>query len=156
MSNNLRQKRQATLKAWEAWEKWTGQVSKTYVDGFLALLEDLAEQVLEASEDCILLPNGQKIQRLQGGCYSIGSDRYPINIIDWSASGKTLYYQRAKSKRVDCNGQSECQEYIFAPDHYSRIQVATWRSRDQCYRERGSRWGSIWVDGYDCYRDPSF
>ena len=107
-------------------------------------------------EGTVTLPNGQTIEAGQGGCYSIGSDRYPVTIIGWTKSGKTIYYQYADAKRTDNNGMSESQSYEFTPNPNGRVGVATWRRRTNSFQPKGGRSGYLSTTGYAKYRDPSF
>jgi len=108
------------------------------------------------TEGTITLPNGQTIEVGQGGSYGIGSDRYPVTIIGWTKSGKTIWYQTATGKRTDNNGMSECQSYEFTPNPNGRVSVGTWRRRVNSFQPKGDNCGYIGTNGYDQYRDPSF
>jgi hypothetical protein len=58
---------------------------------------------------------------------SVGSDRYPGTIIDISASGKTITFQKDSYKRIDSNGMSEDQEYEYSPNPNGEIEQASLR-----------------------------
>ena len=107
----------------------------------------------------ITLPNGQTIGAGQGGCLGIGSDRYPVTIVGWTKSGKTIYYQGANSRRVDDNGLSEDQSHTFSPDPGAEVETATWRTGARHGGEfvpKGRQHGYISTRGHVAHRDPSF
>ena len=108
------------------------------------------------TEGKVTLPNGQTIEANQYGSRTSGSDRYPIVILGWSASGKTLFCQEAKAIRCDGNGQSEDQAWIMCPNPKGEKFKATWRNREETFRKVGRRGGFVDTDGFDCYCDPSF
>jgi hypothetical protein len=96
----------------------------------------------------ITLPNGDTISAGQGGSYTVGSDTYPVTIVGWSKSGKTLYYRRAK--RVTRGSD------VFTPRLDKPVQTATWRARDEVFRPKGCGWSSIHTDGYIYDLDRGF
>jgi len=111
------------------------------------------------SEGSVTLPNGDTIEAGQGGSYCIGSDRYPVTIVGWTKSGKTIFYQAAKRARNDNNGAfSEAQSYLFWSNPKAPVQKATWRTtrHGSFYRESRERTGFIHTSGYDAHFDPSF
>ena len=107
-------------------------------------------------EGKIKLPNGQTIEANAHGLRASGSDRYPIVILGWSASGKTLFCQAAKARRTDSAGQSEEQYWIMHADPKGETFKATWRSEEQAFRKVGRRGGFVHTNGFDRYSDPSF
>ena len=114
----------------------------------------------------VTLPNGCTISSGQGGTYSIGTDTYPITIVGWSKSGKTIFYRSARSVATkDSNFYGvrgeQCHQFIEDPN--AIIEVATWRrpgTKQQgntgCFRPKGSTYSRIETDGYGAYRDPHF
>ena len=104
----------------------------------------------------ITLPNGTTVMVGQGGCYCIGSDRYPITVVGWSASGKTLYYRRARAHATKASNPFGMQSYVFTENPDAPVRTATWRRKDKRFRPKGSKWASIHTNGYDAYTDPSF
>lgn len=60
---------------------------------------------------------GDKIPEIGMGVTELcWSDRYPYTIIDITKSGKTITIQRDKAIRIDNNGMSEDQEYVYERD----------------------------------------
>ena len=109
------------------------------------------------TEGEITLPNGDTIRTGQGGGYHVGSDSYPVTIIGWSKSGKTLYYQHASARHTEDSEYYGTQRYVFTADTTGPIWVATWRRGGAGgFKRKGSRYISISTRGYRKYRDPSF
>lgn len=61
------------------------------------------------------------------------SDCSPATIIKISANGHKITIQEDKSRRLDKNGMSDCQEYEYTPDPEGTIHVAYLR-HDGTYR----------------------
>ena len=110
----------------------------------------------------IALPSGQVITSGQGGYYSVGSDVYPVTIIGWSKSGKTLYYQAALAQPTETHEHFGRQDYTFEPDPNAGIQIATWRrpgrvgGRNGRFVPQGATTTTIGTTGYHKRIDPSF
>lgn len=85
----------------------------------------------------------------QGGSYSIGSDRYPVTVVKVSATGKTVWYRKAKSFRAG-NGA-----HLFVDDTSADVQRATMRKCGK-FKPSGQRCGFLHFGEYDHYRDPHF
>ena len=112
----------------------------------------------------ITLQNGETIQHGQGGRYYSGSDVYPVTIVGWSKSGKTIFYRSAKAiPTKDCDYYGE-QSYLYVDLPEAPIKAATWRSSKRyrnyknggAYVPKGSSFGSIGTNGYLKSLDPSF
>ena len=104
----------------------------------------------------ITLPDGRTISAGQGGTYSIGADCYPITIVGWSQSGKTLFYQRATARPTrgsDLYGQ---QSYLYTLNPDAETEKATWRRSRGCFKPAGRTCGFVHADGYSKHTDPSF
>ena len=107
----------------------------------------------------ITLPNGETIKAGQGGSYGIGSDCYPITIIGWSKSGKTLYFQDATARATKDSDYYGDQTYLFIPNPEAEIQKATWRTGRRtggAFRPKGSNHGYVDTSGYRKRLDPCF
>lgn len=68
----------------------------------------------------------------EGATICAYSDRHAATVVRVSPSGKTAWIQRDHAKRVDTNGMSESQEYIFsrnldAPIEEVRLTKRGWR-----------------------------
>jgi len=59
------------------------------------------------------------------------SDKDPGTIVDISPSGKTIYIQEDNAIRVDHNGMSEVQEYMYHPNPDGEITKATLRKNGE-------------------------
>ena len=57
-----------------------------------------------------------------GATKVVGSDRYPCTIIDITSSGKTLTVQEDKATRLDNNGMSSLQEYLYEENPDGEIE----------------------------------
>ena len=91
----------------------------------------------------IFLPDGQTISAGQGGAFRIGGEAYPVTIIGWTESGKTIFYRHALTSR---NAQGERE---FRDDGRREILRATWRAADRCFRRTGTRkHGAVTTDSY--------
>lgn len=88
-----------------------------------------------------------------GATQSVGSDCYPFTIIEVSPSGKTLTLQRDDAHRIDRNGLSEDQRYIYTRATSGALRTARWSEKRQRYLVDG-RPVSVGVRRY--YQDPSF
>lgn len=66
------------------------------------------------------------------------TDRSPATIIDITPSGKIIYLREDKATRIDKNGMSESQEYLYEPDPEGKIYNATLR-KDGHYRLAGCK-----------------
>jgi hypothetical protein len=107
----------------------------------------------------IALPSGQTISAGHGAHYGIGADRYPVTIIGWTASGKTIYYQAAKAHPTADSDHYGEQRSLFTPDPDAPIKAATWRSskhREGGFCPKGEACGYVSTNGYASHRDPSF
>ena len=107
----------------------------------------------------ITLPNGETVEAGQGGSYSIGSDSYPITIIGWSKSGKTLYYQDAIARATQNSDFYGTQRHLFVADPSAPVETATWRTGRRtggAFRPKGSNHGYIGTKGYHKRLDPGF
>jgi Tol biopolymer transport system component len=107
----------------------------------------------------ITLPSGETIRAGQGGSYGIGSDSYPVTIVGWSKSGKTIYYQAAIARATSNSDYYGAQRYLFVADPSAPIQAATWRTGRRtagAFRPKGSKHGYVSTNGYYKRTDPSF
>jgi hypothetical protein len=120
----------------------------------------------------IALPWGPVIEAGFGAAYHIGSDTYPITIVGWSTSGKTLYYQRAKAHPTKGSDFYGDQTYLYSVNPSALLEVATYRTGKQdsgsyydrrsdkrveyagTYRPKGSKTGYLSFRGYGCRLDP--
>lgn len=80
-----------------------------------------------------------------------GSDRYAFTVVAVSPSGKTVWVREDKETRVDGNGMSESQRYLFTPDENAelvqlRLCKDGWRSKRNLFHLGKRRY----------YRDFSF
>ena len=108
------------------------------------------------TEGTITLPNGQTIHANSHGSYTVGSDVYPMVILGWTKSGKTIFCQEAKSRRCDGNGYGEDQAWMVWENPNGRRFKATWRSKEKEFRRSYNKYGFVYTDKFRCYRDPSF
>jgi hypothetical protein len=83
---------------------------------------------------------------------TIGSDRYPLTIVDRSISGHCLSFRHDEFNRVDNHGQSEIQTYEYASCPGGAVLKA-YRTKDGRYRHKGSL---VTVGRRTCYQDPAF
>jgi hypothetical protein len=111
------------------------------------------------STGTITLPNGSTISAGQGGSYGIGSDSYPVTIIGWTKSGKTLYYRSAIARATKDSDYYGTQTYLFIADPSAPVKTATWRTGRRtggAFRPKGSTNGYVSTNGYRKRMDPSF
>lgn len=106
--------------------------------------------------DTITLPNGDTITKGQGGSYTIGSDIYPVTIVGWSPSGRTIYYRRAHAHATGASDYYGEQAYLFTDNAEAPTQAATWRRAASAFRPKGDKCGTVKTDGYDAYTDSAF
>lgn len=90
-----------------------------------------------------------------GATVYVGSDCYPYTVIDIKRNGRLLILQRDTYRRVDNNGQSEMQSYIYGPDPKGELQEATLRS-DGSYRTKGHGGCPVALGRRKAYLDPHF
>ena len=108
------------------------------------------------TEGTIRLPNGQAIHANWHGSYTCGTDLYPMVILGWSKSGKTIFCQEAKFRRCDSSGYGEDQAWMIWVNPNGRKFKATWRSKEKQFRKSYHEYGFVYTDGFSCHRDPSF
>jgi len=89
-----------------------------------------------------------------GVTLAIGSDRFPGTIIDISSSGKRITFQEDIASRIDNNGMSESQDYIFQIDPQGTIHTASLR-KDNSWRITNSK-TPVYIGKRDKYYDFSF
>lgn len=75
---------------------------------------------------------------LIGGTLCYHSDRHPITLTGFSASGKVLYFRHDDAVREDNNGMSDEQTYIITQDPEAPICKA-YRRKDGNYYHGGTR-----------------
>lgn len=86
------------------------------------------------------------------------SDRHAATVVNVLHNGAVVHVQRDIATRIDRNGQSERQDYTYAPDPEAPVQVFTKRKNGRYVRRgeslnSGTRLGL----GYRReYYDPSF
>ena len=102
----------------------------------------------------IKLPNGKELSTPSGGTYQVGSDTYPVTIVGFSRSGKTVFYRRANYRMAPGHDYLD-QEYIYEDHPKAEIKKATWRRRGG-FKPVGCQTTYIRTNGYGCYRDPHF
>ncbi len=90
-------------------------------------------------------------------CYT---DRHAYTIVATASvrGSKTIYAQRDRATRTDSNGQSESQDYSYAPNPEASVEPFTLR-KDGTYIKRGEpmNGGSRLVIGErEEWEDPSF
>jgi len=84
------------------------------------------------------------------------SDRSACTIIHVSPSKKTIILQRDNATRIDNNGMSESQEYVYSRNHDGERYQATLR-KDGRYRLSGAKTGeTVYLNIRDEYYDFSF
>jgi hypothetical protein len=71
------------------------------------------------------------------------SDRSPYTIINITTSGKTITLQADKYRRIDDNGMSELQRYIYQPNPNGNIVKATLRKDNQFRVSKSNAFVSI-------------
>jgi hypothetical protein len=137
-------------------------VEEATVDAIDAALERRRTRGM-ISTGSIVLPTGDKIEAGQGGAETCGSDCYPITIVGWNKSGRRLFYRAAIATPTERHDHFGSQDYTYTPDPDADIKVATWRAPRTnrpgdggIYRPRGQDFGRVYLDGYECYRDPHF
>ena len=109
------------------------------------------------TKGAITLPDGRTIIAGQGGTYTIGSDCYPITIVGWSKSGKTLFYQEATARPTRGSDFYGIQSCLYTPNTDAEIKKATWRrSNGGCFKPAGRPCGFVDAGGYSKRIDPSF
>lgn len=91
-----------------------------------------------------------------GATYSIGSDRYPLTIVE-IVSDRKVILQRDNYRRTDKNGLSESQTYEYTPNPEARRVVVTKRKNGGWY-EQGQSIGSgrYSLGVRRAYQDPSY
>jgi hypothetical protein len=66
-----------------------------------------------------------------GATYTVWTDSFACTVIAVSATGKVVTLQRDKATRVDSNGISEAQEYVYEPDPDGETFRVSLRSNGQ-------------------------
>jgi hypothetical protein len=89
-----------------------------------------------------------------GVTINIGSDQVAATIVKMSKSSNKIVLQRDKSIRIDNNGISESQSYLYERDLNGETWTATLR-KDGRYRLLGCR-NTISLNFRREYCDPSF
>lgn len=85
------------------------------------------------------------------------TDRHAYTIIDVSPDLKTIKVQRDRATRIDKNGMSECQNYLYNQDCAGDIQVATLRKNGRYVLKGDSMKGTYVAIGHRReYYDYSF
>ena len=86
------------------------------------------------------------------------TDRSPATIIKVSKNGKSIDVQEDKATRVDSNGMSECQGYLFDPNPLGPVYTYTLRSNGRWVRkgEPMRQGGALRIGERDKYHDFSF
>ena len=106
------------------------------------------------TEGSIKLPNGDTVSAGHGGYYAICGDRYPVTIVGWSKSGKTIYYQDAKKiPTKDCMLRGK-QTYLYQPNPEAKLKKATWRRNENCFVPSGKTTGGVFTSGYKGFLNP--
>ena len=86
----------------------------------------------------------QKPEVGMGATYGIGSDCYPVTIIEVSPSGHQIKLQHDKFELTDRGAVSGTQVYDYAPNPDADVKVFT-RRQDGEYREKGKNFGYLIV-----------
>lgn len=73
-----------------------------------------------------------------GATLSVGSDRFPVTIIQVTQSGKRIVIQEDEAIRTDDYGMSEIQTYAFVVNTSGTIHIATLR-KGGLYRITGRK-----------------
>ena len=73
-----------------------------------------------------------------GGTIQIGSDCYPVTIVDVFPNRKTIIIQNDKSVRTDNNGMSESQEYTYLRNTMAAKEKFTYRKNGYWIRKGSS------------------
>ncbi len=75
---------------------------------------------------------GEPVPEVGMGATILGwSDRHPATIVGWD--GKVLTIQRDNAERIDKNGLSETQEYVYTPNlnggkyHFKKDKRGMWK-----------------------------
>lgn len=89
-----------------------------------------------------------------GATIRIGSDSYPVTIIQVTQNGKKIVLQEDEATRTDNNGLSELQEYTYQTNPNGTTHIATLR-KDGRYRLQGEQI-PVYIGIRRKYYDPSF
>lgn len=84
------------------------------------------------------------------------SDRAPATIV--KRTEKTVMVQADRATRIDSNGLSECQTYLYERDYDAEIQTFTLRSNGRWVKKGTDKKGSpsLGLGQRDCFHNPHF
>lgn len=89
---------------------------------------------------------------------AVGSDRYPFRIIKVTKSGKTFWMKSLDARRIDKNGMSESQTYVYCelPEGLGEIRRVFWRRAKNRTGWYSDQHCPVGVGHAEMYQDPSF
>lgn len=90
-----------------------------------------------------------------GATHNVGSDSYPYTIIEVSANGQRIRVQEDTATRVDSNGMSESQDWIYERNPSGKVLEFSLR-KFGIWREKGEKHCSLSIGIRRMYQDPSF
>ena len=93
---------------------------------------------------CEGIGNNIELQLGMGITVLAYTDRYPATIISISKSSKSFQAQQDKARRIDGNGMSDCQQYVYERDENGCVFEFRKAKNGRYYTEGGQR------NGYGC------
>lgn len=101
---------------------------------------------------------GEKVDHPVGtpGFYNIGSDTYPITIVQKTARGYVVQYDKFEDDKAAGHDYYGQQKYKFTRNPKGRLEEVTWKPRRSCWGMKGSNSGWVHFGEWRAYQDPSF
>jgi len=91
------------------------------------------------------------------GCYSIGSDAYPVTIVAVSKSGRkiTVQYDNYFGDKENGHDYFGSQVWRFERNENGRVESFNWSEKRQKYQGRDGC-GRVSLNGWYAKQDPGF
>jgi len=101
------------------------------------------------------LRTGDIVFKGSGANYKIGSDYYPVMVMDWSKAGKTIYLKPVRAYTTNNHDYFKKQSYLYSLSNKSNIILkATWRDLKGTYILTGTEYCIVDFSGYKKYQSP--
>lgn len=95
------------------------------------------------------------VQVGMGVTIGAGSDCYPATVVGLSKSGRTVKVQYDSYRRIDQNGLSESQQYVYS-ENKSGVIIEVRMNKRGVWKVLGQKWLGVSFGHRRAYYDPSF